>query len=356
MRSLFHNKYFLVVNAISIMVALLIHSPEMMDLSNLSGEAALSPTVVEQRRLFPGIIWADVLNEIAFTYLSLLFLFYLNERLFRFNDGEAEVGWGKLAGSFALTWLVNSLLGKGYVFLHQMTDLPAIDAMLHHYLHPLRDFLVSCVVTGTGYLSHLNRKSQRVTIENQQLRTENVVNQYEALKSQLNPHMLFNSLNTLYALIRESPDKARSYLSELSKVLRYTLQDNGSHAVALRDEMAFVQSFIYLLKMRYEENLMFDIQVAPEALGHKLPPMAIQMLLENAVKHNEISDRHPLTIHITADERQVTVSNHRQPKRNSDAGIGIGLSNLAKRYRLLFRKEIEIREENDCFTIILPLI
>lgn len=170
MRSLFHNKYFLVVNAISIMVALLIHSPEMMDLSNLSGEAALSPTVVEQRRLFPGIIWADVLNEIAFTYLSLLFLFYLNERLFRFNDGEAEVGWGKLAGSFALTWLVNSLLGKGYVFLHQMTDLPAIDAMLHHYLHPLRDFLVSCVVTGTGYLSHLNKKSQRVTIENQQLR------------------------------------------------------------------------------------------------------------------------------------------------------------------------------------------
>lgn len=356
MKRILTNKNFLVMNAVAIMVALLTHSPEMIDLSNFSGGGALSYEIMEKKRLFPGIAWIDVSNEIFFTYLSLLFLFYLNNKLFRFTDDKTAVGWKRLAGSFALTWTINSLLGKGFVFLHQTADIPAIDAMLHHYLHPLRDFLVSCVVTGCCYLTHLNRKSQRVTIENQQLRTENIVNQYEALKSQLNPHMLFNSLNTLYALIRESPDKARSYLSELSKVLRYTLQDNEAHAVALRDEMAFVQSFIYLLKMRYEENLRFDIRVAPEALGHKLPPMAIQMLLENAVKHNEISDRHPLTIHITADERQVTVRNHRQPKRNSDAGTGIGLSNLAKRYRLLFRKEIEIREENDCFTIILPLI
>ena len=106
--------------------------------------------------------------------------------------------------------------------------------MVHHYLHPLRDFIITCIVTGSCYMIHLLRKSQQVLVENQQLRTENLVNQYEALKNQLNPHMLFNSLNTLRSLIRETPDKAQDYLQELSRVLRYTLQENESQSVTLR--------------------------------------------------------------------------------------------------------------------------
>lgn len=94
--------------------------------------------------------------------------------------------------------------------------------------------------------------------------------------------MLFNSLNTLYLLIRESPDKARHYLEELSRVMRYTLQDNESHSVTLREEMEFVQSYMYLLQVRYEENLQFDIRIHPELMSRKLPPMALQLLVENA--------------------------------------------------------------------------
>ena len=228
--------------------------------------------------------------------------------------------------------------------------------MLHHYLHPLRDFLITCIVTGSCYFFHQNRKSRKMLLENQQLRTENIINQYEALKSQLNPHMLFNSLNTLYLLIRESPDKARHYLEELSKVMRYTLQDNESHSVTLREEMDFVKSYMYLLQVRYEENLQFDIRISPELLSCKLPPMALQLLIENAVKHNEISNRRPLTVLVKAEGDTVEVSNPLQPKRGGTAGMGIGLANLAKRYQLLYKKEVSVQEENNRFTVILPLI
>ena len=263
MKRIWSNKYVLIVNAISIMVAFLTHFPELITLSNPYSADGLS---------FPGMHWADVGNEVLFTYLSLLFLFFLNEAVFRFNSDMVSIGWKKVVCSFVLTWVVSNLLGKCFVYLHQHFDVPAIDAMLHHYLHPLRDFLITCIVTGSCYFFHQNRKSRKMLLENQQLRMENVINQYEALKSQLNPHMLFNSLNTLYLLIRESPDKARHYLEELSRVMRYTLQDNEAHSVTLREEMEFVQSYMYLLQVRYEENLQFDIRIHPELMSRKLHP------------------------------------------------------------------------------------
>ena len=347
MKRIWSNKYVLIVNAISIMVAFLTHFPELITLSNPYSADRLS---------FPGMHWADVGTEVLFTYLSRLFLFFLNEAVFRFNSDMVSIGWKKVVCSFVLTWVVSNLLGKCFVYLHQHFDVPAIDAMLHHYLHPLRDFLITCIVTGSCYFFHQNRKSRKMLLENQQLRMENVINQYEALKSQLNPHMLFNSLNTLYLLIRESPDKARHYLEELSRVMRYTLQDNESHSVTLREEMEFVQSYMYLLQVRYEENLQFDIRIHPELMSRKLPPMALQLLVENAVKHNEISNRRPLTVSVIAEGDTVEVSNPLQPKRGGSAGMGIGLANLAKRYQLLYKKDIIVKEENHRFTVILPLI
>lgn len=113
-------------------------------------------------------------------------------------------------------------------------------------------------------------------IENEQLQAENIRNQYEVLKNQLNPHMLFNSLNTLRSLVRENQDKAQDYIQELSRVLRYTLQSNESQSVSLREEMEFASAYIFLLKMRFENNLQFDIQIAKSFRNdYRLPPMAV---------------------------------------------------------------------------------
>lgn len=340
------NKYLLIINAIALVVAFLTHSPEIIALSNTSAEGMI----------FPDMHWTDVGSEVCFTYLSLCLLFFLNERLLGFRNVRVEMGWKKLLISFVGVWVGSNLLGKGFVFLHHHLDIPAIDSMLHHYLHPFHDFLSSVVVTGSSFLMYQNERSNQVQLENQQLRTENIANQYEALKSQLNPHMLFNLLNTLSMLIRESSGKAQEYLQELSRVLRYTLQDNGSHSVTLREEMDFVHSYIYLLQMRYEDNLFFDIVVEPEMYTKKLPPMAVQMLVENAVKHNEISRRKSLTVKIKAAGGKVTVENNFQPRLNGAGGTGIGLNNLAKRYRLLYRQEITVREEQHRFMVELPLM
>lgn len=340
------NKYMIIVNAISLMVAFIAHFPEIISLTGPSGESAL----------FQGMKPADVVVEILFTYLSLLILYFINEKLFHFTSGNSEIGWTKVLVSFVITWIASSLMGKGFVFMHHHLGIPAIDATMHHYLHPLRDFLISVMVTGSNDLMYLSRKSGRIQIENQQLRAENIENRYEALKNQLNPHMLFNSLNTLSALIRESPDKAQLYLQELSRVLRYTLQDNSTHTVLLSEEMDFVYSYIYLLKMRYEDNLQFDIETSAEALRKKVPPMSVQMLVENAVKHNEISNRNPLRISIRTDVDSLTVSNPLQPRMSGVNGLRIGLDNLSRRFSLLFHKDIEIRTGQNVFSVTIPLV
>lgn len=340
------DRYIVVLTVVSVVVAFLTHFPELISLFDHSG----------QDTLFPGMHWADVANEVFFTFISLLVLFALNTAVFRFNRASVHIGWGKVVASFVMTWIVSNLLGQGFVFLHHHFDIPAIDAMVHHYLHPLRDFIITCIVVGTCYISYLMRKSQQVLLENQQLRTENLVNQYEALKSQLNPHMLFNSLNTLRSLIREAPDRAQDYLQELSRVLRYTLQENESQSVTLREEIDFTRAYMFLLKMRYEEKLTFDIRVDEAMEKRLLPPMSVQLLIENAVKHNEISNRRPLVIRIDTADGWLTVSNPVQPKLTSSAGTRIGLANLAKRYSLLFKKEIEVREEHEHFIVRIPLI
>lgn len=340
------DKYILAVVVISVVVAFLTHFPELISLFDHSG----------QNSLFSGMSMADVANEILFTFVSLLILFAMNTVLFGFNRPTARITWGKMILSFVLTGFASNLLGQGFVFLHHQFDIPAIDAMVHHYLHPLRDFIITCIVTGSCYMIHLIRKSQQVSVENEQLRSENLVNQFEALKNQLNPHMLFNSLNTLRSLIRETPDKAQDYLQELSRVLRYTLQGNECMSVTLREEMEFVSAYNFLLKMRYEENLEFDIRIEEEAETLLLPPMSVQLLIENAVKHNEISNRHPLVIRVCTTGKQLTVSNPIQRKKTASGGLQIGLANLAKRYSLLFKEEIEVREDNNTFIVIIPLI
>lgn len=339
------NRYTLFILIVSISVATLIHFPELVSLFD----------VFESQTLFPGMRPADVASEVFFTFISLVILFEVNILLFHFNQPAVKITWQKMILSLILTWILSSLLGKCFVFLHHTFDIPAIDAMVHHYLHPLRDFIITCTVLGSCYISYLIRRQQEVVIENQQLQAENILNQYEALKNQLNPHMLFNSLNTLRSLVREDQDKAQEYIQELSRVLRYTLQGNDSKSVCVKDEIEFVSAYIFLLKMRFEDNLSFDICIDNKYANYYLPPMAVQMLIENAVKHNEISDRHPLNIRIYTEGEELIVTNPVQPKLTVTTGTGIGLANLAKRYYLLYKREIQI-SENEQFTIRIPLI
>lgn len=341
------NKYHLLVNAIGITVAFTMNFPELI--------ALFSPE--EANTVYPGLDWTQVGSEVLFTYLSIIILFWLNRIIFRFNGESIELSTKKVFIMFFLDLLLNGIMGKCFVLLHRAYGIPAIEASVHVYTHPLRDFLLAGIITLSCYLMNRSLKSRKVMMEMQQLKIENIANQFEALKNQLNPHMLFNSLNTLYSLIRESPEKAQEYLNELSKVMRYTLQkDSDSHSISVKEEMEFVYSYIYLLKMRYEDNLTFKFEIAESEMNKKLPKMSIQLLIENAVKHNEISNRHPLSIEVRTNNDSIEVSNRLQLRRGTISSTGIGLSYLSNRYKLLYKKDIEIIETDDTFTVVLPLI
>ncbi len=328
-------------------VSVLIHLPELTDLTR-TGEAP---------RIFPDIRFREVVNEIFFSFVSLLVLFGVTTRIFRFNKERKPIGIGKIALSFVLCLVLSNLLSNGFYFFQTSLGLPLVQATFHKYLHPIRDCIHACVITGSCVIIYLIRKQQRIALENEALRSENLQCQFNSLKDQLNPHMLFNSLNTLQSLIRESSSKALKYTQELSNTLRYTLRDGAEKSVYLKDEMDFVRSYLYLLEMRYEENLSFEIHIDEAYMHYLLPPMSVQLLVENAVKHNEISNRRPLRISIYAtSENQLVVRNPIQPKLGVPACTGIGLSNLSKRYALLYGAEIEISKEEGFFYVKVPLI
>ena len=264
------DKYFLSTVIISLMVAVLIHFPESVSLFDR----------FESHSLFPGMKFMDVANEILFTFVSLLILFAINTRLFHFNQASIKITAAKILLSFILTWILSNLLGQVFVFLHRTFDIPAIDAMVHHYLHPLRDFIMACLVTSSCCIIYLVRRQQLVLIENEQLQAENIRNQYEVLKNQLNPHMLFNSLNTLRSLVRENQDKAQDYIQELSRVLRYTLQSNESQSVSLREEFPQWEEK-YLVEDSFEYPVSFNGKVRFKL---NMPLTATQAEIEAAVK------------------------------------------------------------------------
>jgi LytS/YehU family sensor histidine kinase len=218
----------------------------------------------------------------------------------------------------------------------------------------MKDLVAAVIVfLSTLTLTSLIRSHQTL-LENQQLVAENIRNRYEALKNQLNPHFLFNSLNTLDGLIGFDDEKAHNYLQNLSSSFRYTIQNK--EIITLIEELQFVESYCYLMKIRYGDNLTIQYAVNEKYNEYFIMPVSLQLLIENAIKHNVINDKHPLTIGIeTTENDTIKVSNAIQPKINDDVGEGIGLVNLMERYRLLFGMDVIITK-NETFGVEIPLI
>ncbi|WMN13098.1 histidine kinase [Marivirga salinae] len=197
---------------------------------------------------------------------------------------------------------------------------------------------------------------RNAAIEAEQLRTEKLAGQYQSLKNQLNPHFLFNSLNVLTNLVYENADKSASFIQQLSKIYRYVLDVQQEELVSLADEIGFAQNYLRLQKIRFEDNLIFDIKT--EKIDHfYLPPLSLQLLLENAIKHNIASMEQPLTIKIYQKEDILVVSNNFQPKNPKDIeSNGIGLENIRRRYELMSDKNPVIIKTDTEFSVKLPLL
>jgi sensor histidine kinase YesM len=199
-------------------------------------------------------------------------------------------------------------------------------------------------------------KWKRVTDEAEQLKKENLQTQLESLKAQVNPHFLFNSLNSLSSLISEDPNKAEKFLDEMCKVYRYLLRNNEEDLAPLWVEMQFIQSYYHLLKTRYGDSLYLEVDIPDELVWYRIPSLTLQMLVENAVKHNMMMKDQPLNIQITATAGpRLIVSNNLQRKKRISSNK-VGLNNIVKKYKLLKQDDIIVQEDEKMFSIIVPLI
>ncbi len=200
-------------------------------------------------------------------------------------------------------------------------------------------------------------KWREVVDESDQLKRENLQSQLEGLKGQVNPHFLFNSLNSLSSLISDDPEKAEKFLDEMSKVYRYLLRTNEEGLTTLDSEMQFIQSYFHLLKTRYGDGLEMETRISEQYSGYQLPPLTLQMLVENAVKHNMILKDSPLHILImTTNSGKLVVTNNLQRKDRMVSSNKVGLTNIVKKYRLMKKEEISVRDDGKEFAVVVPLI
>ena len=200
-------------------------------------------------------------------------------------------------------------------------------------------------------------KWREVVDESDQLKRENLQSQLEGLKGQVNPHFLFNSLNSLSSLISDDSEKAEKFLDEMSKVYRYLLRTNEEGLTSLESEMQFIQSYFHLLKTRYGDGLEMETRINEKYHCYQIPPLTLQMLVENAVKHNMILKDSPLQILImTTNSGKLVVTNNLQRKDRMVSSNKVGLTNIVKKYRLMKKEEISVRDDGKEFAVVVPLI
>ena len=200
-------------------------------------------------------------------------------------------------------------------------------------------------------------KYHDLRVKNKELEKQNIQSQYEILKSQINPHFLFNSMNVLGLLIKEDKEKAIAFTNNFSKVYRILLQLKNEKVISLEEELDLVNNYLFLQNIRFDESLTIDNQV-PEKDIHKyaLPPFSIQLSVENAIKHNVVSVKKPLNITLKVLEDQFIIENNYQPRLGSDVSTGTGILNIKSRYKLLNAPEPNFEIIEDFFRVTLPLI
>ncbi len=199
---------------------------------------------------------------------------------------------------------------------------------------------------------------RRTQLEKEQLEKLHLQSQLDVLKNQINPHFLFNSLNSLSSLIADDPAKAEEFVDKLSMVYRYILLHNDRDWVNLQTELVFINAYFHLLQTRYSEGVQLNLTVPDSQAELLLPPLTLQLLVENAIKHNVVHRNTPLSIDISlGGERELVISNNLQPKsKNLVLSHGVGLKNIAERYRIANAGSIVVQEENGLFVVKLPLV
>ena len=214
--------------------------------------------------------------------------------------------------------------------------------------------ILTLVLFFIARILRLQTEQQESLIENERLKQQNLQNELAAFKNQVDPHFLFNSLNSLSSLVRDN-EQATQFVRKLSHMYRYILQSGDTDLVSVADELKFLESYTFLIRTRYRDRFEIDIRIDPNLLSESIPPLALQILVENAVKHNEISESHPLKVEIFNEGHTLVVRNTIRERSSLPDRTGYGLINLQKRFSLIKKTQVSIQRSEDSFRVDLPL-
>ncbi len=215
---------------------------------------------------------------------------------------------------------------------------------------------MSFIVLLCFYIFYIYKEYNESRVKEQKIIANTASAQFESLKNQIDPHFLFNSLNVLSSLIEENPDNAQRFTTSLSKIYRYVLEQKDKELVSVTEELAFAKTYMNLLKMRFENSITYEIPTDFDNPEAKVVPLSLQLLLENTIKHNVVSEQKPLHIKIYIQNNYLIVENNLQKKEVLQDRRGVGLQNIVNRYGLISERKLLIEENENYFKVKIPIL
>lgn len=292
---------------------------------------------------------------LVLTSLNAYFFAFLNKKYSWEDDTNKRLVLGAV-GSVVVTMI--GIVALRFITIVIISGKPVDNFLYDPYAinYYVFSLVVTLVISLVFHAVYFYKALTEKKVTEQQIVAKTETAKYESLKSQIDPHFLFNSLNVLTSLIGENPKQAEKFTTKLSKVYRYVLEQKSKDLVELDEELLFAKTYMELLKMRFENAVTFEIPEKASNPNLKIAPLSLQLLLENTIKHNVVTEENPLKVIITEDNGFLTVSNNFNPKVILEKSTKVGLNNIVERYALLTLKKVLIEKNANLFTVKIPLL
>lgn len=297
--------------------------------------------------------WEEAIVNSAITAAFSIIMWYVNIYMLNRNPGKKrqQISYSRLLIVLAFGMVI--MFGLAWI---QQLILSHINFGPTMLMVEVRGILINLVCYMFLTLLQNNYTGQQVRLELEKVKSDNLGAQYELLKQQINPHFLFNSLNTLKSMAETNDSETVDFIMKLSDFYRFTLESRKLDLITVQEEMKIVDSYLFLQKARFGEGITFTNELNSEVLKTLIPPFTLQLLVENCIKHNIVSQSKPLHIKIYNSENKIIIENPVQKKMVTEDSLGVGLDNVKMRYKHLLEQEIEINSDEKIFQIKLPFI
>lgn len=320
------------------------------------GFEALQGRRFEINSAFGKEILSYVLYGVVLTFINVLFFKYFNSEIdwenHKLRKYRIPLGFFfglmlTLVGVFLIRFVTVVGFGQKSFPTFISNENPA-----HYYVSLFIAFVISVIF----HAIYFYKMAQENKVKEQKIIAGVASAQFESLKNQIDPHFLFNSLNVLTSLIEENPETAQDFTTSLSKIYRYVLEQKDKDLVLVEEELDFAKTYMSLLEMRFENSIRFSLPENQDFGEGKVVPLSLQLLLENCIKHNTVSEQKPLHIKIYEEKGNLVVENNLQKKQTLSDRKGVGLQNIVNRYAILTKRNVLVEETQEVFKTKIPIL